>query len=110
MPPKWQHRAPSPPIMMVGVKEKVFFCSLNCTSVFTEWLGWVAACRLFIEYQMWEEDGGADTQDPFDSGSPRSGDADASMASRTTAKACQEKLEQLVDAYNVPRWFRRSRK
>lgn len=60
-------------------------------------MGWLAACNVFFQYLLWEEDGGADTQEPFESGVLKETEGNVQAAT-----AGRRKLDQLIDAYNLP--------
>jgi hypothetical protein len=61
-------------------------------------MGWLAACNLFFDYVLWEEDGGEDVLDRFG----RDVKEDEEQSNVLAATAGRKKLEQLVDAYSLP--------
>lgn len=61
-------------------------------------MGWLAACNLFFDYVLWEEDGGEDVLDRFG----RNVKEDEEQSNVLAATAGRKKLEQLVDAYSFP--------
>ena len=61
-------------------------------------MGWLAACNIFFDYVLWEEDGGADVLDAFG----REVAEDEEEANVLAATAGRKKLDQLIDAYSYP--------